>query len=333
MTEEKEIQSSAGRILEGYKQWYLRQPKSLRIVVLPTVIALAIFVIEQQTIAGWAYLVPAFLLGLNQYHSLIEADERDALTAELSSASKKRDFWRGKAEKMIYLNSVFSRLVEKKSRLYLETIDIVNENGFESGRAHVRQKASLGHNLQRITDEILNVFERLRPIGSSQKFRVTYLVPTRDDAGDRRLVAKVWSNNENAPPSSVSNVNNDHFLYGDGTFAGNLWAQEGSDFRVIEDVQSYIDGQGGSFVYTHQPQRMYLRAILGQKVIDPAAKQCLGIICVDTDYPNSFDDNDGFLQATMESFAKRIVFETRVSSMKKLMNARDPYTPDQGEKT
>lgn len=313
------IPTAGGRVLEGYKQWYYRQPKLLRAVSLPTIFGLSALAIEvNDAKAEWWYLL-AFILFINLYNQYLEALLGDAL----SKAQKRLQGWKNHSERLLHLNNILKELVENKSGMFLDTVDVARKTGdINEAIGKIRASGSFEKSLSRIVAMLYKVFEKYADTHNNQRFRVTYLVP--DDTGER-LVAKAWYNIDQAPPVSIEDANGTYFSKGDRTVAGFLWGRDDHDSILIDDVEKHMatEGTDAMFSYTHGGQPKYLKAILCHKVTDRKVHRCLGILCVDTNLAGTLESYQKFYETVLGSFAKRIVFETRCAYMKKVLNTEE----------
>ncbi len=63
-------------------------------------------------------------------------------------------------------------------------------------------------------------------------------------------------------------------------------------------------------------QENHLKAILCYKIYDHQENSLLGIICVDTNIDNAFNDSIRYHLNVLEAFGQRIIFEARFAYMK-----------------
>jgi len=304
----------------GYKYWYHHQPKLLKIVVLPFLAAISVVIIEYNDLEGWWLFVPALLLLLTLYNQYLDTILNEFLDKDLLTAQNKMKAWRDSSEDYVYLNNILNELVENKSDMFLRSSKTAIDEDVEAAIVEIRELGSLKNSLDRIFAVLYKIFERHADIQNNQKFRVSYLVP---DSDGNHLVAKSWFNIDKVPPRSVLEPNGTYFSKGDSTTAGYLWANNGKEDILIDNIDEFLNEKKdiNIFHYTHPDQANYLKSIYCYKVMNN--HECIGIICVDSNVPDTFRKRKQFYKNALESFSKRIIFETRCAYMKKSLSREE----------
>lgn len=310
------IQNKEHILGSAYKRWYHEQPKLLKVVGIPFLITLSVIIIKYKKLDDLWLFVPAILLFINLYNQYLDTLLSEDLDEKLDNMENKMMTWRASAENLLYLNNIFNELVENKSSMFLHSAKKAIDGQRDEGIRDIRDSGSLKNSLDRIVTIIYKVFEKYANIEKNQKFRVCYLVPSTDGVRER-LVAKSWFNIDKIPPLSVSTPNEAFFSKGDTTAAGYLWARNGQKSILIDNVE-IKSGKNDIFAYTHPEQASYLKSIYCYKVMN--FHECIGIICVDTNVADTLSKNEQFYENALESFSKRIVFETRCAYMKSVLS-------------
>jgi len=303
-----------------YKAWYHKQPKLLKIVIIPFTIAISLIIIKTQNYSLWWLVVPAALLFISFYNQYLDTILNEDLDKLLDKSKSKVQVWRSQFERLVYLNNVLNELVESKSEMFLETATLAIDDSPRKGIEQIREAGSYKNSLDRIIALIYKVFERYTDIERKQEFRVCYLVP---DTESDTLIAKSWYNKDKIPPFSVSKPNPAFFKKGDSTVAGHLWARNSSPSLLIDDIEKFKqDSKNASmFEYTNSGQSDYLKSIYCYKVMNK--HECIGILCIDSNISGTLEKYEQFYKDVLESFAKRIVFETRCAYMKNTLSREE----------
>ena len=305
-------------ILGGtYKSWYHKQPKLLKIVIIPFIIAISLIVIELHDLdLIWLFL-PALLLFISFYNQYLDTHLNEDLDKLLDKSELKVKEWKLQFERLVYLNNVLNELVETKSEMFIESATIAVEGSPKEGIEQIREAGSYKNSLDRIIALIYKVFERYTDIERKQTFRVCYLVP---DTDSDTLIAKAWYNKDKTPPFSVLKPNSTFFKKGDSTVAGHLWARSGAPGLLIDNIEKFKQDSrnNGMFEYTNTGQSDYLKSIYCYKVMN--MHECIGILCIDSNISGTLEKYEQFYKDVLESFSKRIVFETRCAYMKNTLS-------------
>lgn len=224
-TDNKEkIETLSGRILEAYKIWYLRQPKFLRIAVFPLSATLSAIFLSTAAYHSFWFLIPLGILCFGAYNQHIEAISVEETKKELEENKKTAIQWERSFEQLLHLNNVLKELVNDKSEIFLQTINVAQENSKAEAIATIRKQGSYTINLMRIMGALHSIFEKQANIQSNQVFRVSYLIPQiSSNAKETRLITWAWYNKERVPPKSSSkDFLTDYFKLGGNTVAGHL---------------------------------------------------------------------------------------------------------------
>lgn len=319
---EKSQQSRSSK-LEKYRLWYISQPKSLKIVVIPFFIALNVILLERDVLKdfGWINIVFLFILSLWQlWHQYLDAREVDSI----NEIAREKEHWKKLSGNLVHLNNIFKQLVINKSEMYRRTLLMTeqseqSEESQEKAIKFIREANSYKNHLDRIIAMIHKVFEKYADTSKSQTFRVCFLAP---DKNDQYLVPKSWYNERLAPPRSFSDSDGRNPFIKDGkTLAGYIWGRD-IKFKIIDDVEKHIkeSKEDNIFSYLHQDQKHNIKSILCYSIKEPHGNSCIGVICIDSNKEETFEKGESFYRTILESFEERIIYEARNEAMKnKLM--------------
>ncbi len=319
--------SNGGKALQGYKVWYLDQPKLIRVAVLPAIVAmvgggLQIFPISDSVkiVGGLIFLL---LLAWAAYNQLIEADELDDSRELAASFEYDSVFWQDKYRSASRLNRLFSELVQHKSEMWLAAMKELEDHGIEKARAFVRKKNALPENVTRIVAVIHKAFMEYVDTSMHEEIRVAYLGPSEDAS---RLELKSWCNSATQTPKGLSK-SPESFAKGGNTLAVFVWQKSEEPIYFIDDVEAYCNkhqDDSGVFSYLNNGQRSTIRSIFCYRITDGLSGQCLGVLSIDSNVKGVFDGriSESICRDIVSSAAARIIFETRFSLMK---NALGPY--------
>lgn len=250
--------SPAGSFLENYKQLYVSQPKIVRIVVLPTFIAVlgaALQILPNLSdtikIAGGVFLF--FLLGLGSYHQLIEVDlhkeledEINALKDSLMRTEESEAFWAKRVEDFAQLDNIFSELVLYKSKMWLETLHVAHSVSCSAAKDFIRSKNSLQENIDRIVAALYRFLDRYSVAAEGLHFRVAYFTPSPDQS---RLQLTSWAAFQQIIPK-ISRSNLHAFEKGGASLASYVWTRDDSQFAFIHNINEYLDQNRASSIFS-----------------------------------------------------------------------------------
>lgn len=308
------IKGKSGERLQNYKVWYHALPKVLRAALLPGAIGATFiiikYVLKDESVLNYL-LIPflAVLFVFNTYNQYLDS----LLEGDLEKEKEEKKNWMDATERYMYLNTVLRYLVEAKSLMFLRTIDTYDSEGKEKAVQDIRNQNSFEVSLSRIIDSIRTVFEERSDKLREQKFRVTFLSP--NEAGTH-LECKAYSNQEGAQPRSLNGDTPNPFAKGGSTAGGLLWSRDGINYSVVEDTDKEVNSQNPGFKFLRDGQENHLKAILCYKIYDHQENSLLGIICVDTNIDNAFNDSIRYHLNVLEAFGQRIIFEARFAYMK-----------------
>lgn len=303
-----------------YKHWYHKQPKLLKIVIIPSIIAITLITIKLKDLNLIWLCVPASLLFINFYNQYLDTVLNEDLDNLLKKSESKVNNWKSSFERLVYLNNILNELVDTKSEIFLKATSLALKVNSQEGIEQIKKAGTYKNNLDRIIALTYKVFERYTDIERKQTFRICYLVPDTDSDA---LVAKSWFNKDKTPPLSASEPNNVFFKKGDNTVAGHLWGRNGKPSLLIDNIEQFKlkSGNNNLFEYTNPGQNDYLKSIYCYKVMD--MHECIGILCIDSNISDTLEKHEQFYEDVLESFAKRIIFETRCAFMKNTLSREE----------
>lgn len=310
--------SQSGKALSNYRQWFLAQPKLVRVAIIPFMLAgitnyFQFFPIEDSHIRWGIVTVVVLLCAWTAYNQFIETSTWEAAKAEADKAREGEKFWQEMTDDSMHLGNLFSELVLKKSEMWLSATDMVSGSSGQptAARDYVRSQNNLKSNLDRlITHVIYGAFQRFTTARNGEAVRVAYFVP---DADNKNLEIKNLFNSQHAMPRNRA------ISRGQG-FASYVWTRASDEPCFIHDVRTHMAAANGNshFEYFHDSEKESIRAIFGFRVVDGSTNACLGVVCVDSNVPKIFEDEIG--EATCKHIANaaraRIIYETRFSLMK-----------------
>lgn len=338
-----------GKKLENYKTLYLAQPKLVRIFALPALTAVTVFLFENgasvTTSNKTMVLSVCALLVWNAYNQFLEAityerevAKREELQDELRSSKTVNGELLSLVEKNARLNDVFTELVSRKSEMWLDSVSEFERHGQKAAKEYIRRTNSLKQNIDRIVSSIRLYFDNYSDSTRNQSYRVTCFRPSKDGT---RLELISWDNNKHECPKS-STSGSSAFDRGGQSLASFMWSRCKKQFFIIDDVPTYVKRHGTAavFSYIDEAEIEKIRSIACYRVEDGISRACIGIICVDTnvigglgeillsgsgtshgDAQDSLtaDVREAMCERILESFACRIVFETRFALMKETL--------------
>lgn len=333
--------SPSGSLLENYKQWYSSQPKLLRVAILPGVVAILGAVLQvlpdiSNSVRLWGGLLLCLLLAVSAYNQFIDTGIQDELHNEIkrlaSSISFKdgeiqeleelQDFWDRRIEDYVQLDNIYSELVLFKSKMWLEAIAISKDDSLSAGRGFIRKKNTLKENVDRIIASMYKFFDRYSRAAANRHFRVAYFTPNADNSC---LELASWSSFHQTAPKINGNCRT-AFEKGGASLAAFVWTRSTSPFAFIHDTYEYLSNNPESSVFArlNGSDASHIGAIVAYRIEDGLTNACLGVLCIDCNQPNVFEDEIGedTCRQIISSFATRIVFENRFSSMKSCLG---PY--------
>ncbi len=312
--------SEAGQKMENYKSWYYSQPKLVKVAVLPFVIAISATIPSMLSFNGWklgiAFTIFSIALALNLYNQYLDS----ILIENIASIEARAKRFEHEMAKYNHLNMIFEELVMQKATMFLKTLSILNGNK-EQGRVkaidNIRKANTYDHNLSRLFALLKKTLDKHARIERAETFRVVYMEPS--DESDR-LTAEIFFPSDD-PPRSIRNKSKD-FQRDGKSVAAYVWRRDEESPFIIDDIPSYIenhrDNPESIFCYTNNAQKEYLKSLLCYRVSDHRSGDTLGVICIDSNVPNAFEEHLGveFCKRLVESFSKRIIYETWFGAMK-----------------
>ena len=338
-----------GSWLESYKTLLLAQPKLIRVFALPAITSVTVFLFENgenvTTSNRPMVLSVCALLIWNAYNQFLEAisherevAEREELLAELRSADAVNDELYSLVEKNARLNDVFTELVSRKSEMWLDSVSVFERQGQQAAKEYIRETNSLKKNIDRIISTIRLYFDNYSDSTRNQSYRVTFFRPNNDHS---RLELVSWDNNKHECPKS-STSGSSAFERGGPSLASFMWTRCKKQFFIIDDVPTYVKQHGTAsvFSYIDEGESEKIRSIACYRVEDGISRACIGIVCVDTNVIGGLgeillsgsetnhegvqdsltaDVKEAMCERILESFACRIVFETRFALMKETL--------------
>jgi len=337
--------SRIGSLLERYKQWYLRQSKLVRIVVIPLLIGLYVLYFKfSEKLTGFSdyigFIFVASLLIIGAYNQLIDADEEEEKSEIIESLDGEIDFLNSKllreqklVESLLTLNEMFSETVLEKSKTWTSSIEVKSRQSREEAIAYVKKYNSKKENIDRLVQSMYRYFDAFANKSLDQSYRVVYFTPTEDGS---RLSVYSWGNRKHEKPRGTI-VNTEAFGVEGRSLASYIWAQSDKRFELIDDVESYVSQHGdkGIFCYISNSEKSTIQSIACFRVEDGATNACLGVLSIDTNVPGGlgelFQPDDpqshftkvqqsAICERVLRSFACRIVFEDRFDRMKTALN-------------
>ena len=202
-----EIASSAGMRLEEYKRWYRKQPKFIRVAILPGLLGVLLLSAKLLGIeGGWGgfiFLAIMCLIFWNAYNQYLDS----LYIEDVENIEKQREKWRGLVGRYLFLNQLLQQLVERKSEMFLQTLKIESKQGRPDAVTFIQENNSLKNNLVRILAITHAFFSRFADHHSKEKLRVVFLGPSEED--ENKLVVKGWFNDDSSPPLSFQNGKED----------------------------------------------------------------------------------------------------------------------------
>jgi len=295
----------------------------------------------------WGGIGFCSLLGVGGYNQFIEMGAQDELTTEIDNlesiieckdqhlldVSKEKDvqieelsarvdFWERKVEDFAQLDKFFSELVLYKSQMWMEAAQIAKNQSVSAGVEFIRTKNALKVNVDRIIVSLYRYFDRYSVAAIDRHFRVAYFVP---NSTNDKLTLMSWSTYQQVSPKA-SSWQSPAFARGGASLASYIWTRSEDVFKFVHDTNEYLKQNNNSGVFSALNGNgcSHIGSIVCYRVEDSWSGAFLGVLSVDCNYPGVFDGEIGedVCRAAISSFAQRIVFENRFSSMK---DALGPY--------
>ncbi len=242
-----------------------------------------------------------------------EWDDAASAAAEVSAVETRaeRDYWRNRTTFFVRLNSVINELVLDKSAGYIDVAAralVDRTDALET----LGQRDNLDANVTRIITLLYRFLEAYADIPSGRRFQVTFFAV---DPPNRQLVLINYFNADQQPPRSILvGASNEHLAKDGDSLASLAWRLQ--TMIVIPNTVEELRQRQPRFVSFYHGEEAEIRSIVAYPVVDRQLADlgydpCVGVLCAACGQEGIFLPEDRDLRFLFDTFAARLVFETR----------------------